>query len=86
MATSPTPANGKPKAKSTVKRNTKPRTFYMAYKGQLEGDPEFVFDRDQLVDRMLDDRDLKVKRITVPVNKRGKVTEVAPEGAAPPAA
>lgn len=85
MATSPTQANGKPKAKSTVKRQNKPRTFFMAYKGDLQGEPEFVFDRDALVDRMLDDRDLKVKRITVPVAKRAK-TEVPAENTANPTA
>lgn len=79
MATAP--QNGAPipkKAKSGVKRENKPRTFYMAYKGDLQGDPKFVFDKDELVDAMLDDRELKVKRIVVPVNKRATQVAAAP--------
>lgn len=55
-----------------VKRENKPRTFYMAYKGQLDGEPTFVFDKDDLVDMLTKDRDTQVKRITVPVGKRAK--------------
>lgn len=55
-----------------VKRENKPRTFYMAYKGQLTGEPVFVFDKDELVDLLTNDRDTQVKRITVPVGKRAK--------------
>lgn len=64
--------NGAPKTvrKTGVKRANKPRSFYMAYKGQLEGEPTFVFDKDELVDAMLSDRTLQVKRITVPVGKK----------------
>lgn len=55
-----------------VKRENKPRTFYMAYKGQLDGEPTFVFDKDDLVDMLTKDRETQVKRITVPVGKRAK--------------
>lgn len=70
--TKPTVAStGKPpRAKSGIKRPNKPRSFYMAYKGQLIGEPKFVFDKDELVDAMLADRELQVTRITVPVGKR----------------
>lgn len=65
--------------KTGVKRANKPRSFYMAYKGQLEGPPKFVFDKDELVDAMLADRELKIERITVPVGKRrGDGTDPAP--------
>lgn len=63
-------ANSKPKRK-VVKRAVKPRVFYMAYQGELQGEPTFVFDKDELVDKMLENRELKVKRITVPVRRRG---------------
>jgi hypothetical protein len=74
MATPTTVTNGPAKPKSGIKRQNKPRSFYMAYKGTLDGDPLFVFDKDDLVDKMLEDRDLQVKRITVPVGKRRKDT------------
>jgi len=64
--------------KSAPKRSNKPRTFYMVYKGELLGEPEFAFDRDQLIDKMLTDRELKVHKITVPVARRQKR---APDGA-----
>lgn len=79
MATPTTPANGPKPKKTGVKRANKPRTFYMAYKGQLIGEPVFVFDKDALVDQMLNDRELQVKRITVPVGKRKGQTEGAAE-------
>jgi hypothetical protein len=84
------PTNGAPtapKAKSTVKRVNKPRSFYMVYKGQLEGTPQFAFDRDALIDVMLNDRDVKVEKITLPSGKnRGKrasAADIAAESAAP---
>lgn len=58
--------------KSTTPRVNKPRSFYMAYKGTLEGEPLFVFDKDELVEKMLHDRELQVKRITVPAGRRRK--------------
>lgn len=72
MADATKTPNGAPKVvrKTGVKRANKPRSFYMAYKGQLEGEPTFVFDKDELVDAMLSDRTLQVKRITVPVGKK----------------
>lgn len=64
------PATAEKKARKAVKRSVKPRVFYMAYEGELSGEPSFVFDKDELVDKMLENRNLKVKRITVPVRKR----------------
>jgi hypothetical protein len=72
MATPTTATNGPKPAKSGIKRVNKPRSFYMAYKGTLDGDPTFVFDKDELVDKMLADREIQVKRITVPQGKRRK--------------
>jgi hypothetical protein len=64
------PTNGAPtKVKSVVKRMNKPRTFYMVYKGHLDGPPKFAFDRDELIDAMLNDRELKVEKITLPQGK-----------------
>lgn len=70
-----------------VKRENKPRTFYMAYQGSLTAEPIFVFDKDELVDMLTNNRDVQVKRITVPVSKRsrqaGTDPQPAPESAKP---
>lgn len=71
MAKPATTANGGEKKKSMPRVN-KPRTFYMVYKGELTEKARFVFDKDELVDIMTGDRDLKVERITVPMKKRSK--------------
>lgn len=68
--------------KTAAPRVNKPRSFYMAYKGTLEGDPMFVFDKDELVEQMLKDRELQVKRITVPAGRRRKTDPAS----APPTA
>lgn len=89
MATEPKAVGGKsgdakPEKKKVVRQN-KPRTFYMAYHGSLTDEPLFVFDKDELVDKMLTDRELQVKRITVPQGKRAKQkgTEGTNAGAQP---
>lgn len=74
--------------KKAQPRTNKPRTFYMAYKGELTVQPRFVFDKDELVDLLTQDREYKVERITVPTGKRRKQAgenvpkEVAPAVAA----
>jgi ketosteroid isomerase-like protein len=62
--------NGQKAAKKPQVRTNKPRTFYMAYKGELSVAPKFVFDKDELVDLLTQDREYKVERITVPQGKR----------------
>jgi hypothetical protein len=77
-----TASSGNGAKKSAPRRANKPRTFYMVYKGQLDGDPEFAFDRDQLIDKMLADRELKVHKVTVPVGRgRGRRGGAAPQEA-----
>lgn len=80
--------NGAKVAKKPQVRTNKPRTFYMAYKGELAAPPKFVFDKDELVDMLTNDRDYKVERITVPTGKRRSKggENVPPEGAPKPAA
>ena len=69
----------------TAPAPTKPRTFYMAYKARaLTVQPRFVFDKDELVDLLTQDRDYKVERITVPTGKRRK--QAGAEASAPVAA
>jgi hypothetical protein len=70
--------------KKAQPRTNKPRTFYMAYKGELTVQPRFVFDKDELVDLLTQDRDYKVERITVPTGKRRK--QAGAEAPAPVAA
>jgi len=67
-----TATNAKPTDQPKVKRENKPRTFYMAYQGNLTAEPIFVFDKDELVDMLTNNRDVQVKRITVPVSKRSR--------------
>jgi hypothetical protein len=76
------PTNGATKVKSGIKRTNKPRTFYMVYKGELHGEPAFAFDRDQLIETMLNDREVKVQKITLPTGTRRsrKGVEVQGEG------
>lgn len=76
MATAPT-GTDKPKRKQAP-RNNKPRVLFMAYKGQLTGEPSFHFDKEGLIDQMLSDRELQVKKIVVPRGQRRKAT---PDGA-----
>lgn len=80
MATTPTAAK-----KKAQPRTNKPRTFYMAYKGELTVTPRFVFDKDELVDLLTQDRDYKVERITVPTGKRRKQSATETPAAAPTA-
>ena len=57
--------------RKAVKRGPpKDRVLFMAYKGELTSEPEFAFDKDNLIDRMLEDRELKVKKITIPRSGR----------------
>lgn len=63
-------------AKKSAPRVNKPRTFYMVYKGNLDMQPEFIFDKDALVDKMTQDRELKVERITVPTTRRPRKSQV----------
>lgn len=56
----------------------KPRVLFMAYKGSLEGEPTFHFNKESLIDQMLEDRALQVKKITVPRGQRGKKADAAP--------
>lgn len=58
--------------KKVARAPLKDRVLYMAFKGELQGEPTFAFDKDALIDRMLEDRDLKVKKITIPRNSRKK--------------
>ena len=71
-------------AKSGVKRVNKPRTFYMVYKGTLDGPPHFAWDRDDLIDLMLNDREVKVEKITVPAGQRRKRGGAGAEGSDQP--
>ncbi len=61
-----------PRDPSKPRAPLKDRVLYMAYKGQLNGEPEFAFNKDALIDRMLEDRELQVKKITVPRGTRKK--------------
>lgn len=80
----PAKAAGAAATAPKVKRENKPRTFYMAYKGNLTEEPVFVFDKDELVDMLTNNRDVQVKRITVPVSKRSRQDpQPAPESAKP---
>lgn len=63
------PSNGTDKK---PRQPLKDRVLYMAYKGQLEGEPVFKFNRDELIDQMLEDRTLQVKKITIPRGTRQK--------------
>lgn len=75
--------NGQKAAKKPQVRTNKPRTFYMAYKGELSVAPKFVFDKDELVDLLTQDRDYKVERITVPQGKRQRQKAADPAAPAP---
>lgn len=54
-----------------------PRTFFMIYKGSLEGEPTITFDKMEAMDVLLKanesgDTTLKMKKMTVPKGSRGK--------------
>jgi len=50
----------------------KDRVLYMAYKGSLTADPIFKFNKDELIDELLNDKELQVKKITIPRGTRKK--------------
>lgn len=58
--------------KKVVRGPIKDRVLYMAYQGELTGEPTFRFNKDDLIDEMLSNRDLKVKKITIPRGQRKK--------------
>lgn len=84
MAT-PTTTVEKKKRKPQGPRNAKPKEVFMLYKGQFTEEPTIELDGGAaLVDRILGDRDLQVKKIVIPVKTR-KPT-VAPVADGGPAA
>lgn len=56
----------------------KDRVLYMAYQGDLQGEPSFRFNKDDLIDEMLQNRELKVKKITIPRGTRKKAAPSQP--------
>ena len=53
----------------------KPRSFYVIYKGNLEGEPVITFDKEQAMDTLLEanasgDTSLKMKKMTMPKTTR----------------
>jgi len=61
----PTTQTAKPKRKA-VARAPKPREIALVYKGTIDGEVEIVEDfGPAFVDRMMGDRDLQYKRITI---------------------
>ncbi len=70
MATAPT-ATEKKKRKPQGPRTAKPKIVYILYKGQFEAPPEVVLDGGEtLLDRVMNDRDLKVEKVVIPVKSR----------------
>lgn len=63
--------------KKAARGPIKDRVLYMAYQGDLQGEPSFRFNRDDLIDEMLVNRELKVKKITIPRGTRKKTTAPA---------
>ncbi len=73
MATAPTAT----KKKNENRKPIKPRSFYMIYKGALEGEPTITFDKEVAMDTLLKanesgDTSLKMKKMTVPKTSRVK--------------
>lgn len=58
--------------KKVARGPLKDRVLYMAYQGELQGEPQFRFNKDDLIDEMLSNRELKVKKITIPRSTRKK--------------
>lgn len=78
MATAPTSTT----AKKAARKPAGPRTFFMIYKGQLDGEPTITFDKMVAIDRLLaaneaGDTGFKMKKIEVPRGARRKAPEAA---------
>lgn len=77
MATAPSSAK-----KNAARKPIGPRTFFMIYKGSLEGEPVITFDKMVAIDTLLKaneagDTGLKMKKIEVPRGTRAKAPAVA---------
>jgi len=86
MATAPTTAANGKKPKDPNRKPVALRTFFMIYKGQLEGEPTITFDKMEAMDRLLaaneaGDTTLKMKKMQVPKGSRGKKPTDAPTAA-----
>lgn len=60
----------------------KPRTFYLIYKGQFEGEPTVTFDKDSAMEQLTTamesgDTAFRLKRLTLPKSSRPRGAVIA---------